>query len=104
MFVALEETVRVCYNGITTLAATFEKTTLVKNYLGYVSSLARESIFVSLPRGGPANDGIRRTRAFKSGMVRLGDVEDMDTGHPLHTSIGVALRVGQLAMGQPETT
>ena len=86
------------------VAAVLEKKTLAREYLGYVSSLARESGFVGLPRGGAAVDGMQRTRGFRNVRVRLGDVGDLDAGYPLDTGIGVALSVGQLAMGDLERT
>jgi hypothetical protein len=86
------------------VAAVLEKTTLAREYLGYVSNLARESGFVSLPRGGVSMDGMQRTRGLRSVKVRLGDVGDVDGRYPVDSGIGVALSVGQLALGDLEST
>lgn len=76
--------------------------TLSRDYLGYVSSLARESKFVTFPDGGVGLDGMQRSRMCASKRVRLGDVGDVDGGWSIGT--GVALTVGRFALGDEGKT
>jgi hypothetical protein len=79
------------------ISAILSRQTLTRDYLGYVSSLARESQFVDTPNGGATLDGMQRTRQMRELRIRLGDVGDVDGGCEIGT--GVALRVGRVAIG-----
>ncbi|EHK97827.1 hypothetical protein M7I_6410 [Glarea lozoyensis 74030] len=70
--------------------------TLARDYLPYVSSLVRESQFVTMPRGGVRMDGMTRAKEMRDLKVRLGDVGDVGAGWEIGT--GVAVSVGQLAV------
>lgn len=76
--------------------------TLSRDYLGYVSSLARESRYVEFPDGGVGLDGMQRSRMCAERRVRLGDVGDVDGGWSIGT--GVALTVGRYALGDEKKT
>jgi hypothetical protein len=76
--------------------------TLSRDYLGYVSSLARESRYVEFPDGGVGLDGMQRSRMCAERRVRLGDVGDVDGGWSIGT--GVALTVGRFALGDEVKT
>ncbi|KAE9370142.1 hypothetical protein N431DRAFT_492303 [Stipitochalara longipes BDJ] len=76
--------------------------TLSRDYLGYVSSLARESRYVTFPDGGVGLDGMQRSRMCATKRVRLGDVGDVDGGWSIGT--GVALTVGRFALGDEGKT
>jgi hypothetical protein len=76
--------------------------TLTRDYLGYVSSLARESQYVEFPDGGVGLDGMQRSRMCTERRVRLGDVGDVDGGWSIGT--GVALTVGRFALGDEVKT
>jgi len=76
--------------------------TLSRDYLGYVSSLARESRYVEFPDGGVGLDGIQRSRMCAARRVRLGDVGDVDGGWSIGT--GVALKVGRFGLGDDVKT
>jgi len=75
---------------------------LSRDYLGYVSSLARESRYVEFPDGGVGLDGIQRSRMCAARRVRLGDVGDVDGGWSIGT--GVALKVGRFGLGDDVKT
>jgi hypothetical protein len=79
------------------ISAILSRQTLTRDYLGYVSSLARESQFVDTPNGGVTLDGMQRARQMRELRIRLGDVGDVDGGFEIGT--GVALRVGRVAIG-----
>lgn len=70
----------------------FSRSTNVPDYLGYVSSLAKESPYVRMPGGGANLDGMERARLMKGLKVRLGDVEGGRSG------------VGRLAFARMEET
>jgi hypothetical protein len=78
------------------LTAVIRQKTLARDYLPYVSSLVRESQFVTMPRGGVKMDGMTRAKEMRDLKVRLGDVGDVGAGWEIGT--GVALSVGQLAV------
>jgi hypothetical protein len=80
----------------------FSRLTLTRDYLGYVSSLARESQYVTFPNGGVGLDGLQRTRVCREMRVKLGDVGDVDGGYSIGT--GVALMVGMMALGNEKGT
>jgi hypothetical protein len=84
------------------LSAIFSHQTLTYDYLGYVSSLARESRHVEFPDGGVGLDGLQRSRMCAERRVRLGDVGDVDGGWSIGT--GVALTVGRFALGDEGKT
>jgi hypothetical protein len=52
------------------------RVTVVPDYLGYVSSLAKESPYVKMPVGGVNLDGMERARFMKNLRVRLGDLDE----------------------------
>jgi len=54
----------------------FSRNTVVPDYLGYVSSLAKESPYVRMPNGGANLDGMDRARLMKDLRVRLGNVDE----------------------------
>ncbi|KAG9245138.1 hypothetical protein BJ878DRAFT_502883 [Calycina marina] len=54
----------------------FSRHTVVPDYLGYVSSLAKESPYVRMPTGGANLDGMDRARLMKDLRVRLGNVDE----------------------------
>ncbi|KAH8746743.1 hypothetical protein BGZ57DRAFT_935843 [Hyaloscypha finlandica] len=78
------------------------RVTLSRDYLGCVSSLARESRYVEFPDGGVGLDGLKRSRMCSEWRVRLGDVGDVDGGWSIGT--GVALTVGRYALGDEAKT
>jgi hypothetical protein len=75
--------------------AYFSRKTIIPDYLGFVSSLAKESPFIKLPDVGINMDGMDKAKLVKDMKVRLGDVsafEGGDTG------------VGRLAFARMEET
>jgi hypothetical protein len=78
------------------LTVIIRRKTLARDYLPYVSSLVRESQFVTMPRGGVRMDGLTRAKEMRDLKVRLGDVGDVGAGWEIGT--GVAVSVGQLAV------
>jgi hypothetical protein len=56
------------------VGAWFDFQTPGPDFLGYCSSLARDSGFVRTPEGGSVLDGVERTRLLRNLRVRLGDV------------------------------
>ncbi|KAG0649050.1 hypothetical protein D0Z07_4744 [Hyphodiscus hymeniophilus] len=83
-------------------AAILSRLSKAPDYLGFVSSIARESQYAGVPRGGVGMDGIQRTRGLRSIRIRLGDVGDAERGVEIGT--GVALSVGVLAIGEEGST
>ena len=83
-------------------AAILHRLTKAREYLGYVSSVVRESQFAGMPKGGVNMDGIERTRGLRKLRVRLGDVGNVEGGVEIGT--GVAIMVGQLAVGEEGTS
>ncbi|KAH7342643.1 hypothetical protein BKA65DRAFT_552257 [Rhexocercosporidium sp. MPI-PUGE-AT-0058] len=81
-------------------AAAISRQTLTRDYLGFVSSLCRESGYVSFPTGGVGRDGLERSRLCQDVRVKLGDLGDVEGGHAVGT--GVAVRVGRLGIGSEE--
>ncbi|KAK3167188.1 hypothetical protein OEA41_010314 [Lepraria neglecta] len=81
--------------GAAIVGAYIGSKTIVPDYLGYVSSLARDSVHVALPPGGVNLDGIERSRALKDLEVRLGDVceGDSEVGQLRFATVGNASRV-----------
>ena len=74
------------------LGVVFGRMTVVPDYLGYVSSLAKESQYMKIKDGGANLDGMERSRGIKGLQVRLGNVDE-GTGE-----------VGRLAFGRIEDT
>ena len=74
------------------LGVVFGRMTVVPDYLGYVSSLAKESQYMKIKDGGANLDGMERSRGIKALQVRLGNVDE-GTGE-----------VGRLAFGRVEDT
>jgi hypothetical protein len=54
----------------------YSRRTIVPDYLGYVSSLAKESPYIRIPDMGVNMDGMDTARMVKEVKVRLGDVGD----------------------------
>ena len=81
--------------GAAIVGAYIGSKTIVPDYLGYVSSLARESVHVALPPGGVNLDGTQRSRALKDLEVRLSDVSERDSevGQLRFATVGNASRV-----------
>jgi hypothetical protein len=74
------------------LGVVFGRMTVVPDYLGYVSSLAKESQYMKIKDGGANLDGMERARGIKGLQVRLGNVDEG------------AGEVGRLAFGRVEDT
>jgi hypothetical protein len=72
----------------------FSRKTAVPDYLGYVSSLAKESQYVRMPDGGANLDGMDRARLMKDLKVRLGNV----------SPVNGQTDVGRLALARMEDT
>lgn len=72
----------------------FSRKTIVPDYLGYVSSLAKESPYIRMPDVGVNMDGMDKARLVKDVKVRLGDVAEEGTRGP----------VGRLAFARMEET
>jgi hypothetical protein len=66
--------------------------TVVPDYLGYVSRLAKESQYMRFPGGGANLDGMERASLLKELRVRLGNVDEGPGD------------VGRLAFGRVEDT
>jgi hypothetical protein len=82
---------------IAAIAATIlQHLTLSRDYLGFVSSTVRESVYSDMPRGGVRLDGLGRTRKLRDMRVWLGDVGN-ENG--MQIGIGAALSVGRLGIG-----
>ncbi|KAF8865288.1 hypothetical protein BDZ45DRAFT_736399 [Acephala macrosclerotiorum] len=73
----------------------FSRRTIVPDYLGFVSSLAKESSFIRMPDVGVNMDGMDKAKLVKDMKVRLGDVSEFD---------GVSGNVGRLAFARMEET
>ncbi|KAF4637462.1 hypothetical protein G7Y89_g626 [Cudoniella acicularis] len=56
----------------------YSRRTIVPDYLGYVSSLAKESPYIRMPDVGVNMDGMDKARLVKDVKVRLGDVSDLE--------------------------
>lgn len=78
-------------------AAVVRRFMIGRDYLGFVSSLCRESYAVGVPSGGVAMGGLERTRRLKDLKVRLGDVGDVRDGFQI--GVGAHLNVGQMGVG-----
>ena len=73
----------------------YSRRTIVPDYLGFVSSLAKESPFIRMPDVGVNMDGMDKARMVKEMKVRLGDVSDIENGKA---------QVGRLAFARMEET
>ncbi|KAK0104473.1 hypothetical protein ONS95_004762 [Cadophora gregata] len=73
----------------------YSRRTIVPDYLGFVSSLAKESPFIRMPDVGVNMDGMDKARMVKEMKVRLGDVSDVEHGKA---------QVGRLAFARMEET
>jgi len=62
--------------GSAIIGTVFSRNTVLPDYLGYVSSLAKESPYVRMPNGGANLDGMDRARLMKDLRVRLGNVDE----------------------------
>ncbi|KAK0128489.1 hypothetical protein ONS95_000461 [Cadophora gregata] len=78
----------------------FSRRTLTRDYLSGVSSLCRESQYVSFPAGGVGLDGLERSRLCQNLRIKLGDLGDVEGGCEVGT--GVAVSVGSLGIGNEE--
>jgi hypothetical protein len=73
----------------------FSRMTIVPDYLGFVSSLAKESPWIRMPDAGVNMDGMDKARLVKEVKVRLGDVSQILGGHS---------DIGRLAFARLEET
>lgn len=73
----------------------YSRRTIVPDYLGYVSSLAKESPYIRMPDVGVNMDGMDKARLVKDVKVRLGDVADVEMGRG---------QIGRLAFARMEET
>jgi hypothetical protein len=73
----------------------YSRKTIVPDYLGFVSSLAKESPFIRMPDAGVNMDGMDKARMVKEMKVRLGDVSDVENGES---------QIGRLAFARMEET
>jgi hypothetical protein len=73
----------------------FSRKTIVPDYLGFVSSLAKESPWIRMPDVGVNMDGMDKARLVKEVKVRLGDVSYAQGGHS---------DIGRLAFARLEET
>jgi hypothetical protein len=73
----------------------FSRKTIVPDYLGFVSSLAKESPWIRMPDVGVNMDGIDKARLVKEVKVRLGDVSYPQGGQS---------DIGRLAFARLEET
>lgn len=81
-------------------SALLSRQTLTRDSLSYVSSLCRESQYVTFPAGGVGMDGLKRSRLCRNVRIKLGDVGDVEGGCEVGT--GVAVRVGRLGIGSED--
>lgn len=82
------------------LSAVLQYVTLIPDILGYASSLTRDGVYVALPRGGSALDGLERARLLRDRPVRFGDVRGGGAGDDREDGGGV----GYLAFADLEGT
>jgi len=73
----------------------YSRRTIVPDYLGFVSSLAKESPWIGMPDVGVNMDGLDKARLVKDVKVRLGDVSYVHGGHS---------KFGKLAFARLEET
>jgi hypothetical protein len=73
----------------------FSRRTIVPDYLGFVSSLAKESPYIRMPDVGVNMDGMDKARLVKDVKVRLGDVSESQGGEN---------DIGRLAFARLEET
>ena len=73
----------------------YSRRTIVPDYLGYVSSLAKESPYIRMPDVGVNMDGMDKARLVKDVKVRLGDVANVEDGKG---------QIGRLAFARMEET
>lgn len=73
----------------------FSRKTIVPDYLGYVSSLAKESPWIRMPDIGVNMDGMDKARLVNEIKVRIGDVIYVHGGHS---------EIGRLAFARLEET
>lgn len=85
-----------------TAGAILNRNTLARDYLGFVSSIVRESQFVKLETGNVRMHGMERTRRARGLSVKLGDVGDSSRGMDIGT--GVRLGVGLMRVGDVDKT
>jgi hypothetical protein len=78
-------------------AAIFRHMTLSHDYLGFVSSLCRESAAVEMPSGGVRLSGMQKTRRLKGLRIRLDDVGDVRDGWEI--GVGAQLSMSKLGVG-----
>jgi len=79
------------------ISAILHQMTLVRDYLGFVSSLARESRYATIPIGGANLDGLERSKLLSKMKIKLGDVGDVQEGWQI--GVGAALSVGKVGIG-----
>ncbi|KAG9233550.1 hypothetical protein BJ875DRAFT_543673 [Amylocarpus encephaloides] len=77
------------------ISVIYENKTIIPDYLGFVSSLAKDSEYIKMPDAGINMDGLDKARLVKEYKVRLGDVSDIEEGRGL---------IGRLAFARMEDT
>jgi hypothetical protein len=82
--------------GASIVGVVYSRKTIVPDYLGYVSSLAKESQYIRMPDVGVNMDGIDKARLVKDVKVKLGDVSEQ----PM-TGDGQGM-IGRLAFARAE--
>ena len=81
-------------------SAILQRKTLARDYLGFVSSLARESQYVGAPIGGADMDGLKRSKLLGEMNIKLGDVGTVQEGWQI--GLGAALSVGKVGIGSSD--
>ncbi|EHL02243.1 hypothetical protein M7I_1837 [Glarea lozoyensis 74030] len=82
--------------GASIVGVVYSRKTIVPDYLGYVSSLAKESQYIRMPDVGVNMDGIDKARLVKDVKVKLGDVSEQPV-----TGDGQGM-IGRLAFARAE--
>ncbi|KAE9368511.1 hypothetical protein N431DRAFT_428293, partial [Stipitochalara longipes BDJ] len=77
------------------IGVVYSRRTIVPDYLGFVSSLAKESPWIRMPDVGVNMDGMDKARLVKDVKVRLGDVSYVQGGYS---------KIGRLAFARLEET
>lgn len=81
--------------GASIASVYYSRKTILPEYLGFVSSLAKESPYIRMPDVGVNMDGMDKAKLLKDVKVRLGDVSDVEEGRGM---------IGRLAFARLEDT
>ena len=84
--------------GANIVGLVYSRKTIVPDYLGYVSSLAKESQYIRMPDVGVNMDGMSKARLVKDVKVRLGDV----SGNVEERERLMGGKIGKLAFARAE--